>query len=101
MNSHKNALLTAKGREPMVRAVLDKGLSLAAVARLYRTTPKTVGKWVARCYSSRPKQLATSLGRIACTAGGTDSGRRAHSCHCVEIRGCRMAISAQSVILAR
>jgi transposase-like protein len=48
MNSHKNALLTARGREPMVRAVLDTGLSVAAVARLYRTTPKTVGKWVAR-----------------------------------------------------
>jgi transposase InsO family protein len=48
MNSHKNALLTPKGREPMVRAVVDAGLSVATVARLYRTTPKTVSKWVAR-----------------------------------------------------
>ena len=48
MNSHKNALLTPKGREPMVRAVVEGGLSVVAAARLYRTTPKTVGKWVAR-----------------------------------------------------
>ena len=48
MNSHKNALLTPRGREPMVRAVLDAGLNKAAVARLYRTTPKTVAKWVTR-----------------------------------------------------
>ena len=48
MNSHKNALLTPRGREPMVRAVLDGGLSKAAVARLYRTTPKTVAKWAGR-----------------------------------------------------
>ena len=32
----------------MVRAVVDGGLSQAAVARLYRTTAKTVGKWVER-----------------------------------------------------
>jgi hypothetical protein len=44
MNSHKNALLTAKGRESMERAVVDDGLSVATVARLYRTTPKTVAK---------------------------------------------------------
>ena len=29
MNSHKNALLTPKGRESMVRAVVDDGLSPA------------------------------------------------------------------------
>jgi transposase len=48
MNSHKNALLTPRGREPMVRAVVDGGLSKATVAGLYRTTPKTVAKWVGR-----------------------------------------------------
>jgi len=32
----------------MVRAVLDGGLSKAVVAQLYRTTPKTVAKWVER-----------------------------------------------------
>jgi transposase-like protein len=48
MNSHKNALLTPEGRESMVRAVVDDGLNVVTVARLYRTTPKTVAKWVAR-----------------------------------------------------
>src|SRR6202051_1475037 len=48
MNSHKNALLTPKGRESMVRAVVDDGLSVATVARLYRTIPKTVATWVGR-----------------------------------------------------
>src|SRR3984885_4948753 len=48
MNSHKNALLTPRGREPMVRAVVDGGLSKATVAGLYKTTPKTVAKWVGR-----------------------------------------------------
>ena len=48
MDSHKNARLTAKGREGMVRAVVDSGLSKAEVARRYNTTPKTVAKWVER-----------------------------------------------------
>jgi len=48
MDTHKNAPLTPKGREMMVRAVLDCGLSKAAAARKFNTTPKTVGKWVER-----------------------------------------------------
>ena len=48
MDTHKNARLTPKGREEMVRAVVDKGLSKAEVARRYNTTPKTVAKWVDR-----------------------------------------------------
>jgi hypothetical protein len=32
----------------MVRAVVHGGLSKAAAARKYNTTPKTVGKWVER-----------------------------------------------------
>src|ERR1700692_686484 len=47
MNSHKNAPLTAKGREAMVRCV-EAGLSKAAAARQFNTTPKTVAKWVER-----------------------------------------------------
>src|SRR3979409_2803661 len=46
-NSHKNAPLTPKGREAMVRCV-EAGLSKAAAARQYNTTPKTVAKWVER-----------------------------------------------------
>jgi len=48
MDVHKNARLTPKGREAMVRAVVDYGLSQAAAAREFNTTPKTVGKWVKR-----------------------------------------------------
>src|ERR1700752_1176977 len=48
MDTHKNARLTPKGREAMVRAVVDSGLSKAAAARQFNTTPKTVGKWVKR-----------------------------------------------------
>jgi transposase InsO family protein len=48
MNSHNNARLTPKGREDMVRAVVDHGLSKAAAARRFNTTHKTVLKWVAR-----------------------------------------------------
>jgi transposase InsO family protein len=48
MDTHKNALLTPKGREMMVRAVVDCGLSKAAAARQFNLTPKTVAKWVRR-----------------------------------------------------
>src|SRR5271163_3612214 len=48
MDTHKNAPLTPKGREMMVRAVVDGGLSKAAAARQFNTTPKTVAKWIER-----------------------------------------------------
>jgi transposase InsO family protein len=48
MDVHKNACLTPKGREQMVRAVLEGRLTKAAAARQFHTTPKTVGKWVDR-----------------------------------------------------
>jgi transposase InsO family protein len=48
MDTHKNARLTPKGREQMVRAVVEGGLSKAAAARQFNTTPKTVAKWVDR-----------------------------------------------------
>jgi transposase InsO family protein len=48
MDTHKNARLTPKGREDMVRAVVDGGLSKAIAARRFNTTPKTVAKWVER-----------------------------------------------------
>src|SRR3954468_7117738 len=48
MDTHKNAPLTPKGREAMVRAVVDGGLSKAAAARQFNTTAKTVAKWVER-----------------------------------------------------
>src|SRR3984957_2524555 len=76
MNSHKNASLTPKGRESMVRAVIDGGLSKAAAAELYRTTPKTVAKWVERFRaegvdglrdrSSRPLSLPSQTAPATC-----------------------------------
>ena len=48
MDTHRNARLTPKGREEMVRAVVDRGMSKAAAARQFNTTPKIVGKWVGR-----------------------------------------------------
>jgi transposase-like protein len=48
MDSHKNARLTPKGREQMVRAVVDSGMMRAAAAGQFNTTSKTVGKWVDR-----------------------------------------------------
>jgi transposase InsO family protein len=48
MDTHKNAPLTPKGREAMVRCVAQGGLSQAAAARQFNTTPKTVAKWVER-----------------------------------------------------
>ncbi len=48
MDTHKNARLTPKGREEMVRAVVHRGLSKAAAARQFNTSPKTVSKWVKR-----------------------------------------------------
>ena len=48
MDTHKNAPLTPKGREAMVRCVVEGGMSKAAASRQFNTTPKTVGKWVKR-----------------------------------------------------
>jgi transposase InsO family protein len=48
MNSHNNARLTPKGREDMIRAVVDRGVSRTEAARQFNTTSKTVAKWVAR-----------------------------------------------------
>jgi transposase InsO family protein len=48
MDTHKNAPLTPKGREMMVRAVVDCRLSKAAAAGQFNITPKTVAKWVKR-----------------------------------------------------
>ena len=48
MDVHDNAALTPRGREQMVRAVVDHGLSKAEAARQFNTSPKTVRKWVER-----------------------------------------------------
>jgi transposase InsO family protein len=48
MDVHQNARLTPKGREDMVRTVVDDGLSKTEAARRFSTTAKTVAKWVSR-----------------------------------------------------
>src|SRR5262245_24693192 len=78
MDTHKNARLTAKGREEMVRVVVDGGLSKAAAARKYNTTPKTVAKWVDRFRkegadglldrSSRPLSSPSQIALATCDA---------------------------------
>jgi transposase InsO family protein len=78
MDTHKNARLTPKGREDMVRAVGEGGLSQAAAAHRFNTTPKTVGKWVERFRaegvaglrdrSSRPLSSPNQTPQAACDA---------------------------------
>jgi transposase-like protein len=76
MNSHKNAPLTPKGREAMVRSVTEGGLSQAAAARQFNVTAKIVAKWVNRFHaegveglrdrSSRPHSLPSQTEPATC-----------------------------------
>ena len=77
MDTHKNASLTPRGREAMARSVIEGGLSKAAAAHQFNTTPKTVAKWVGRFQaegvaglqdrSSRPHSSASPAGFTATT----------------------------------
>jgi hypothetical protein len=78
MDTHQNAPLTPKGREAMVRSVIDGGLAKAAAARQLNTTAKTVAKWVGRFHaegvdglrdrSSRPLSLPSQTPPASCAA---------------------------------
>jgi transposase len=78
MDTHKNAPMTPKGREAMVRFVIDGGQSKAAAARQFNTTAKTVAKWVERFRaesvdglrdrSSRPHSLPSQTAPATCAA---------------------------------
>jgi transposase InsO family protein len=71
MDIHKNARLTLRSREDLVRLVVFSGMSLALAARQFRVTRKTAAKWVARYRlegwdglqdrSSRPRHSPTRL----------------------------------------
>jgi transposase len=63
MNVHKNAPLTPKGREVMVRSVVEGGLSAATAANQFNTTPKTVAKWVKRFRAEGVEGLRARLSR--------------------------------------
>ena len=47
MNMHKNARLTPRGRERIVRQV-ESGQTLEAVAEAVGVCPRTAGKWIDR-----------------------------------------------------
>jgi len=76
MDTHKNAPLTPKGREAMVRSVVEGGLSKAAAVRQFNVAPKTVAKWVNRFHtesvdglrdrSSRPHSLPSQTAPDTC-----------------------------------
>ncbi len=78
MNMHKNASLTPKGREALVRSVVDGGLSHSAAACQFHTTAKTVAKWVKRFRaegvgglhdrSSRPHSSPSQTSPATCAA---------------------------------
>ena len=78
MDTHQNASLTPKGREAMARSVIEGGLSKAAAARQFNTTPKTVAKWVGRFRgegvaglqdrSSKPRSSPSQTAPAVCAA---------------------------------
>jgi len=78
MDTHKNAPLTPKGREVMVRSVIEGGLTKAAAARQFNVAAKTVAKWVKRFRaegvdglqdrSSRPHSLPSQTPAATCAA---------------------------------
>jgi len=78
MNIHKNAPLTPKGREAMVRSVIQGGLTKAAAALQFNVTAKTVAKWVGRFRaegvdglrdrSSRPHSSPSQTPAATCAA---------------------------------
>ena len=78
MDTHKNAPLTPKGREAMVRIVIEGGVTKAAAAHQFNTTAKTVAKWVERFRaegvdrfgdrSSKPHSLPSQTPPATCAA---------------------------------
>jgi transposase InsO family protein len=78
MDIHKNARLTPKGREAMVRSVVEVGETKAAAALQFNVTAKTVAKWVDRFRtegvdglrdrSSRPLSLPSQTQPATCAA---------------------------------
>ena len=71
MDTHKNAPLTPKGREAMVRSVVEGGLSKASAARQFNVTPKTVAKWFGRFRADGPDGLRDRSSRPHSLPGQT------------------------------
>src|SRR5918993_1415330 len=63
MNIHQNARLTPRGRERMVRAVLEGGRTPQAAARAAGVCPGTARKWIACFRAEGPAGLADRSSR--------------------------------------
>jgi DNA-binding NarL/FixJ family response regulator len=61
--------LTPKGREAMVRCVVEKGLSKAAAARQFNTTPKTVANTSSILRRKLDLRSSSELARFAIVRG--------------------------------
>jgi len=57
MNIHQNARLTPKGRELLVRLVVEEGLTPKTASRVAGVSPRTAAKWVARFRAEGPDGL--------------------------------------------
>ena len=104
MNVYKNAFLTRKGREVMVRRVVEGGLNSADAAHLFNTTSKTVTKWVKRFRaegvdglrdrSSRPHSSRSQTSPATCASVETLRGQRRTGKHiAAEVKVSRATVS--------
>ena len=101
MDVHKNARLTPRGREEMVRAVVEQGLTPAQAARRFMTTAKTVRTWVDRYRkqgvtglrdrSSRPHSSPRRTPAAICQAAETLRRQRHTQCHIASALGLSLA----------
>jgi transposase InsO family protein len=109
MDTHKNARLTPKGREEMVHFVVAGGMTQAAAARKFNTTPKTVAKWVGRFRtqgvdglrdrSSRPLSLPSQTSLA--TRDAVESLRRQRYLQAQIAKQLRLSTATVSRILKR
>ncbi len=67
MDIHKNARLSFRSRELLVRLVLEQRASRKAAAEAFRVTTKTVVKWVARYRSAGTAGLYDRSSRPRCS----------------------------------
>src|SRR6266480_4287319 len=110
MNSHKNAPLTPKGREAMVRSVIEGGLTKDAAAGQFNPTAKTVAKWVERFRAegvdglrdrpSRPHSLPSQTTPATCTAIETLRRQRHTGKHIAAEVGVSAATVSRTLALA-
>lgn len=75
MNVDKNAPLTPKAREAIVRSPVEGGLSKADAVDQFNTTSKTVDKWVKRF---RAEGVAGLRGRSSSSFAAADSAEGRH-----------------------